>query len=243
MYTLYLFCFKLLYFVRLKKTSIRLARNLERFCRSPLEDSKLYNALWEFVVYQQHDYTWFCQDGGGCYFPVLSDTDKFHQPCRARQADEDAREAELDRAEMELTCHDCWEKPAVKDRRCQTCWDNAFLCPEGCGKLDTECNGNCYLDSRCDTPHCHGPRDIEGLCRPCWDERYLCQRCGGDNRVCHEDHDEDDGDDYHLYNDPDEEECPDGCGQPAYACVCAELASLKRYNATPMEERCGPWTA
>lgn len=41
----------------------------------------------------------------------------------------------------------------------------------------------------------------------------------------------------------DDEECAGGCGQPAYACTCAELASWKRYLATPMEERCGPWTA
>lgn len=40
-----------------------------------------------------------------------------------------------------------------------------------------------------------------------------------------------------------DDECPGGCGQPAYACVCAELVSLRRYNATPLEERCGPWTA
>lgn len=41
----------------------------------------------------------------------------------------------------------------------------------------------------------------------------------------------------------DAEECPGGCGQPVYACTCAELASWQRYLATPMEERCGPWTA
>lgn len=39
------------------------------------------------------------------------------------------------------------------------------------------------------------------------------------------------------------DECPRGCGQPAYACTCAELASFRHYNAIPLEERCGPWTA
>jgi hypothetical protein len=56
--------------------------------------------------------------------------------------------------------------------------------------------------------------------------------------------DQDDSYDEDQYEDDDrDEECPGGCGQPAYACVCAELDSLRRYNATPMEERCGPWTA
>lgn len=32
------------------------------------------------------------------------------------------------------------------------------------------------------------------------------------------------------------------CGECSQ-CVCAELESLRRYNATPLEERCGPWTA
>lgn len=39
------------------------------------------------------------------------------------------------------------------------------------------------------------------------------------------------------------DECPGGCGELERNCVCAELASLKQYNATPLEERAGPWTA
>ncbi len=39
------------------------------------------------------------------------------------------------------------------------------------------------------------------------------------------------------------EMCPGGCGERERNCVCPELASLRRYNATPLEERDGPWTA
>lgn len=31
----------------------------------------------------------------------------------------------------------------------------------------------------------------------------------------------------------DEDECPNGCGQPTSQCSCAELASLRRHNADP----------
>lgn len=238
----FLLCFMFLYRIGLKKTSIRIARYLERFCRQPVENSKLYNAIWEFVLHRQHDFTWFCQDGDGCYLPVLSDTDRFHRDCRARQAAEDALDAEMDRAEMELTCHSCWDKPAVKDQRCQTCWDIAFLCPDGCGKLESECNGNCYLDTLCNAPHCFSPKYKDGLCDLHWDQAYLCQECGGDNRVCHELHEEDDDFDDGYY-DQDKGICPGICGQPADACTCAETESLRKYNATPLEERDGPWTA
>jgi len=54
------------------------------------------------------------------------------------------------RAADELLCQSCWDKPAVKDRRCQPCWDFDFLCREGCGKPDSECDGNCYAATLCD---------------------------------------------------------------------------------------------
>lgn len=52
-----------------------------------------------------------------------------------------------------------------------------------------------------------------------------------------EDYERPESDDY-----GDEEECPDGCGQPAYACTCAELESLNRHNAEPAT-RGSYWTA
>lgn len=48
-----------------------------------------------------------------------------------------------------------------------------------------------------------------------------------------------------LFEDVDDiiDECPGGCGESERGCVCAELVSLAKYNATPLEDRCGPWTA
>jgi hypothetical protein len=43
--------------------------------------------------------------------------------------------------------------------------------------------------------------------------------------------------------DDQDEECPGGCGQTEQTCTCAEFASWKRYCATPLEERDGPWMA
>ncbi len=53
---------------------------------------------------------------------------------------------------------------------------------------------------------------------------------------------EDDFDEPYDPRDEREDECEGGCGQPAYACVCAEMDSLRAYNSLPMEEREGPWT-
>ncbi|HTE57781.1 MAG TPA: hypothetical protein VK694_03470 [Verrucomicrobiae bacterium] len=273
----FLLCFKFLYGVRLKKTSIRLARLLERFCSTPLEDSKLYDDIWEFVAYHQKDFTSFCQDGGGCSFPILSDTDRFHRLCRASQAAEDALDAEMDQAEMELLCHSCWDKPAVKDRLCQICWDNQYLCRAGCGKPESECDGNCHTATLCKSLHCSRYAAEDGYCMPCWEDSILCSdcrrelevctcdiednypdgydtrdeyvdshdetdswteaRCGGDRPGLMVDDEYDDG-----YYDPDEDICPGICGQPAYACTCAETASLREHNANP-NTRGSTWVA
>ena len=121
-----------------------------------------------------------CRGDDGCWFPVLSDNDPFHESCRAKEvaqaasekAEEDAYYAQL---EEQMDLHDTF-----------------------------------------------------------------CHACNNDKCVCYDIADEPDD---CAIDDDEDEICEGDCGQPAYACTCAELASWRKYNATPMEERCGPWTA
>jgi hypothetical protein len=127
--------------------------------------------------------------------------------------------------------------PAVKDGYCQSCWDHNNLC--ACGRLWTECYGNCI----CSTRGCANEKTKEGLCQSCWDEYNLCPSCGLDIRDCRgecQDTYEDLSDEDDNYQD---DECQGGCGETEKNCSCAEIISRRRYDATPMEERCGPWTA
>ena len=233
MSNLYLFSFKFLHNIGFTKTSVRFARHMEQYSRQPLDHSKLYNAVWEFTL----NVTSFplCQGDYGCYFPVLSDDDKFHKSCRDAQAAEDARvQAEEDAYWASLCQMPGCYNDQVKDGYCQSCWDYNFLCGD-CGKLESECHGDCYLEKLCKEPGCYEPKVKDDLCQHHWDVENICIGCGNEYNSCSCD----DADDY----DERDDECLGGCGQPAYACTCAELASWNRYLATPMEERCGPWTA
>jgi hypothetical protein len=149
MYNLYLLSFKLLHAIGLKKTSVRLARHMEKYARQPLDNSKLYDAVWMFFTYGQSFPS--CENWMGygcCYMPVLSDDDPFHKYCREAFAEEEARHnAEVD-AYLDSRCkqHGCWED-AVKDGYCQSDWDYNHLCGEpGCDKLYSECGGTCVPD-------------------------------------------------------------------------------------------------
>lgn len=91
-YYLYLYGFKFLYALGMKKTSVRLARNLEKYTRSPLDKSKLYDAIWEFTLNVQSFP--LCQGNFGCDFPILSENDSFHETCRIWQTQDAAWQAE-----------------------------------------------------------------------------------------------------------------------------------------------------
>jgi hypothetical protein len=95
---------------------------------------------------------------------------------------------------------------------------------------------------------------VDRLCKSCgieddaaW-EQYRQERDAEDQPERDEIHEDDifdteevtdyaeayDADDSGEYDDyGDDNECPDGCGQPAYACTCVELESLRRHNANP----------
>lgn len=75
-----------------------------------------------------------------------------------------------------------------------------------------------WLASRCNYPQCDEEATIDGCC------------------VTHAQPEEPEDD---FIEDRDDEECPGGCGQPAYACTCAELESLRRHNADPATR--GSW--
>jgi hypothetical protein len=92
------------------------------------------------------------------------------------------------------------------------------------------------LASFCTEPNCYedGKDEYDGKCYE-HAQGDDCSRCGYPESICVCSDDD--------YDDDQPDECPGGCGETEQACVCSELASLRKYNATPMEERCGPWTA
>lgn len=221
MYYVYLLSFKLLHAIGLKKTSVRLARHMEKYCRHPLDKSKLYDAVWEFTLNVQQ-FPW-CQGDHGCYFPVLSDDDEFHKCCREAEAEHEARIAAEEEVYQASLRKDCYEQH-VKDGYCQEHWDEHCSC-QFCGKLESECKSSCI----CAEAGCYDEKVKDGLCQEHWDVENTCFGCGHEYNSCNcnDADDEDDQDD----------ECPGGCGQTERTCTCAELASWRAHDGD------GYWTA
>lgn len=215
MYYLYLLGFKLLYGLGLRKTSVRIARYLEQeYCHRPREAAELYTAIWDFVLTQAFP---LCDDtDAGCFFPILSDDDPFHKSCREKLAEIDAAWAEHD-AEKALQAEAEIERiDAGKEHYAELI---ASFCTQ----------------SGCFEPH--------NGCGKCHTHDTFCMTCMSDPCRCADMYDDEVEEDEYQPDDQSAEECPDGCGQPYYACTCAELASLQRYYATPLEQRDGIWTA
>lgn len=152
MYYVYLLSFKLLHAIGLKKTSVRLARHMEKYCRHPLDKSKLYDAVWEFTLNVQQ-FPW-CQGDHGCYFPVLSDDDEFHKCCREAEAEHEARIAAEEEVYQASLRKDCYEQH-VKDGYCQEHWDVENTC-FGCGHEYNSCNCNDADDEDDQDDECPG---------------------------------------------------------------------------------------
>lgn len=220
MYFVYLLSFKSLYFIGLKKTSVQLSRNLEQYCRKPLNNSKLYKAVWDFNLNTPQFP--LCDGEFGCYFPMVSDTDSFHAKCREAQAAEDARiedEWQADKADMTIYYTALDDQQHLDELMAGFCtYRNPETSIEDCFEEGDHYTGRC---SKHDT---------------------YCHHCDNDPCACVQIEAELDAAYYDGQDNPDDE-CQGGCGETERNCVCAELASLRRYNATPLEERCGPWTA
>lgn len=159
-----------------------------------------------------------------CYLPVLSDSDEMHTMCRAEELQ--SITAEEDFWASLCTMPGCWEGQ-VKDGFCQKDWDYHYLCG-GCGKLETECVGECYLEKMCSIPGCFDDKVKEDLCQYHWDEEDICSGCRKAYASCSCDE-----------NDEIDEICDGICGQPAYACTCAETEAFRRHNADPATR--GSW--
>lgn len=208
MYYVYLIIFKMMYAVRLRKTSIRLARYLEQYCRQPLGISKLYNAIWDFTP--NTDYP-ICGGYDGCWFPVLSDDDSFHESCRAKEAEK----AALDQAE-EDAYYEQLEAQADQHEA-----DREHLTD----LMDSFC-------THADPPCFEAGDKWSGKCP---EHDTFCPACDSDDCICY---DQDDS----TIDDGEDDTCEGICGQPSYACTCAELASYRAFQADPAT-RGSYWTA
>ncbi len=179
-----------------KKLAVRTAYFMEN------RNSKLFEAAQAYLYGGETGLPW-CSE---CFLPILTDSDKKHEPCRA----------------------------AIQQRKHEEdlAWD------EHLAELDAEEEARMaryhydeLMDSFCTEPGCYKPGDgYDGKCSK-HEPEDICYSCGKPESQC-------------ICTEDDDRDICDGiCGQPAYACTCAELASFRRYNATPLEERCGPWTA
>lgn len=180
MYNLYLLSFKMFQAIGLKKTNVRLVRRMEKYCRQPLDNSKLYAAVWEFNLGVSSFP--LCQGDFGCFFPALSDNDPFHQSCRQAQADEDARieaETQADWVAYER------ERQAEADAQ-----HFADLMASFCIHAD---------------PHCF--KAANPYTGKCDEHDTFCYNCNSDSCVCSDDVEDDDYDDpYDEYDDSDNED-------------------------------------
>lgn len=146
-----------------------------------------------------------------CFLPILSDTEDIHKLCR----DEIQRQIdEEERAWVEYEAQLAAEGAAYYAKLEQRAADQQHL--------------DDLMDSFCTEQGCYeeGHR---------WDNRCLAHEyCGGcDSYPC------ECGSRVNSYSSQDDDECEGGCGQPSYACTCAELASLARHNADPATR--GSW--
>lgn len=204
-----------------KKTAVRTAYFMERRAKD-IYNSRSFDAAQVFLYGANTGFP-TCSE---CQLPILSGTEEIHELCRqAIQRDID----ESDRAWAEYQAE--LEAESAAD----------------------EAASQAYLNSRCRQHGCWDEAVKDGYCQADWDYNFLC-KCGQLESVCRGDCyfdeqnaaiDSEPDEPYGEYDDHQEEEdeCPGGCGQPANCCTCAELASWKRYLATPMEERDGIWTA
>lgn len=149
-----------------------------------------------------------------CDLPILSDTEPRHAVCREAIRFEEEYNAEMAVLDAEMLREAAEHLQELMD---------SFCTEEGCYEMAVNWTGKCTAhDTTCDLCW-RDPCDCIVLDEDVEDD---CRMCGFPVSQC-----------------DCQQECSNGCGQPAYACPCAELASLRRHNATPLEERCGPWTA
>ena len=210
MYRTYLNGFRLLYALGFKQSSVRLARVLHERSDFPLQNTPVSEACWSFM----HQYASFpicAGDYFSCGFPVLSKNDSFHDKCREARAEDDLRIAELLRLENEA-------------------W------------VAAEAEAENFLKTRCNYPGCWEEGVIEDYCLEDWKRTFFCAEpgceklytdCYGSCVETHDEEDDDQEDEPYDMDDESDNECQDGCGQPDYACTCAELESYRRFQADP----------
>jgi hypothetical protein len=105
-----------------------------------------------------------------------------------------------------------------------------------------------FIMDLCETPACKNERMVPlEICYDCvTHDPFVCENCDGDVRECYGEWcyqpEEHAGADPTLHrvitvDDPayGAQPCIDGCGQPAYACTCPELAVFHRHQLTEPE--------
>lgn len=172
---------------------------------------------YSFTCYDAQNYLYssntrlpYCTE---CGLPVLSDTDARHTTCRAAIRSYEVQEdldAEMAALEAEMRREDAERLQELLD---------SFCTEDGCYEEAVNWTGKCIAHDTtchwcsCDPCECIDiDEDVEDDCRECG---YPVSRCD-----C-------------------QQECPNGCGQPAYACTCAEIESWHRFQADPATR--GSW--